>query len=216
MLKVAAFDFDGTLADSVDFCLAVFDKVFAKYMGENAPSREEIYQNFGMNEPGVLRYFMGRTVLEAEAEFIRLHRELHPQMCPALFAGIRELLLFLKEKHVELVLLTGRGCDTAAISLEYLGIKEFFSLCYFGAPEKNDKTGQLLHLCQTRQLKKEELVYVGDALSDAQASARAGIKCFSAAWAKSARIAELEKTNPGLVFKSVRDLQEHFAAELAG
>ena len=80
------------------------------------------------------------------------------------------------------MLLTGRGCDTAAISLEYLGIKEFFSLCYFGAPEKNDKTGQLLHLCQTRQLKKEELVYVGDhPVNDVDASRRAG---YTPVWVK--------------------------------
>ena len=31
MLKCIAFDFDGTLADSVDFCLQVFQKVFTKY-----------------------------------------------------------------------------------------------------------------------------------------------------------------------------------------
>ena len=42
MIKHVAFDFDGTLADSVEFCLAVFDKVFAKYMGEKAPDREAI------------------------------------------------------------------------------------------------------------------------------------------------------------------------------
>ena len=42
MLKLAAFDFDGTLADSVDFCLSVLDKVFERFMGENAPTREDI------------------------------------------------------------------------------------------------------------------------------------------------------------------------------
>ena len=30
MYKMIAFDFDGTLADSVDFCLEVFEKVFEK------------------------------------------------------------------------------------------------------------------------------------------------------------------------------------------
>jgi len=32
--KIIAFDFDGTPVDSVDFCLSVFDLVFAKFMGE--------------------------------------------------------------------------------------------------------------------------------------------------------------------------------------
>ena len=30
MYKLIAFDFDGTLADSVDFCLHVFELVFKK------------------------------------------------------------------------------------------------------------------------------------------------------------------------------------------
>jgi hypothetical protein len=34
------FDFDGTLAVSVDFCLAVLDKVSEKYMGKNTSARE--------------------------------------------------------------------------------------------------------------------------------------------------------------------------------
>ena len=74
MIKHIAFDFDGTLADSVDFCLYVFDTVFARYLGEKAPSREEIYQNFGMNEPGVLRFFIGKTLPEAELYFYDIHR----------------------------------------------------------------------------------------------------------------------------------------------
>jgi phosphoglycolate phosphatase-like HAD superfamily hydrolase len=69
MLKLAAFDFDGTLADSVDFCLSVFDKVFERFMGENAPTREDIYQTFGMNEPGVIRHFMQRFEPEADEYF---------------------------------------------------------------------------------------------------------------------------------------------------
>ena len=59
MIKLISFDFDGTLADSVDFCLEVFDIIFKKYMKEKAPSREDIFGCFGMNEEGVLRHFMG-------------------------------------------------------------------------------------------------------------------------------------------------------------
>ena len=56
MYKVIAFDFDGTLADSVDFCLEVFEKVFEKYLGDKAPTRESIYQNFSFG------YFLCDTI----------------------------------------------------------------------------------------------------------------------------------------------------------
>ena len=207
--KYIAFDFDGTLADSVDFCLAVFELVFKKYMGDAAPDREDIYQNFGMNEPGVIRHYMGKIVPEAENDFYFWHRDLHAEKCPELFPGIRELLINLKQNGVRLGILTGRSVTTCKISMDFLKLNEFFESVQTGSSERNDKTAQLLELMSKNNLKPEEIAYVGDALSDAEASIRAGIDCLSAAWAKSARVVELEKINPGKVFTSVSDLQKY-------
>ena len=209
MLKHIAFDFDGTLADSVDFCLSVFETIFARYMGENAPSREDIYQNFGMNEPGVLRFFIGKTLPEAEEDFYRIHRQKHKELCPAPFPGCIEFLEHLREKNLELSILTGRSETTCQISMEVLNMGKYFSSFQYGAPEKNDKTGHLLKLMREKSLAPDELLYIGDAVSDAEASQRANVRCLSAAWAKSARIGELEKINPDLVFTSVRSMQDY-------
>ena len=214
MIKLIAFDFDGTLADSVDFCLLVFEKVFAKYMGEKAPGREDIYQNFGMNEPGVLRFFMGHDNPEAEADFYRIHRELHPEMCPEVYPGCRELLEFIRSRNVEQMILTGRSETTCSISMEYLQLSDYFSAFQTGSPEKNDKSGQLCKIMEERGLKRDEIIYIGDAVSDAEACIKAGVTCLTAAWAKSARIPELEKINPGLVFKSVADMKKYLEARI--
>lgn len=214
MLKVIAFDFDGTLADSVDFCLAVFNKVFVKYMGEKAPSLEDIYQNFGMNEPGVIRFFMGEEKPEAEEDFYRWHRELHPEVCPEPYPGIIELLKFLRSKGVKLGVLTGRAKTTCHISLDCLNMNEYFDFFYYGSPEKNDKAGQLRNLIAENNLRDDEVAYVGDAVSDVLACQKANVRCYAAAWAKTARIAELEKLNPGFVFRSVADMQSAIAENL--
>ena len=215
MYKLIAFDFDGTLADSVDFCLEVFDIVFKKYMGERSPSKEHVYQNFGMNEPGVLKFYMGKFSPEAEADFYRLHRELHPEWCPETYPGCIELLQFLKQRGTTVTLITGRSETTCKISLDYLNLSSFFESVQNGSPEKNDKTGQLKKLLEKYSLAPEELAYVGDAVSDAEACIRAGVDCLSAAWAKSARIAELEKINPGKVFRSVEDMRNYLGSRLA-
>ncbi len=208
MLKVIAFDFDGTLADSVDFCLAVFNKVFAEFMGDKAPEQEEIYQNFGMNEPGVIRFFMGEENREAEEYFYKLHREMHPEICPAPYPGIISMLNFLKSKNIRLGILTGRSETTCHISLDCLKMNEYFDFFYYGSPDKNDKAAQLLDIIEKNNLRHDEIAYVGDAVSDVLACQKADVKCFVAAWAKSARIAELEKLNPDLVFRSVPDMQK--------
>ena len=214
MYKMIAFDFDGTLADSVDFCLEVFEKVFDKYMGDKAPTRESIYQNFGMNEPGVIKFYMGKMVPEAEEYFYKLHKEMHAERCPETYPGTRELLEFLKKNNVKLAIITGRSDTTCKISMDFLKLGHFFESFQTGSPERNDKTAQLLALVEKHGLKKEELAYVGDAVSDAEACIRAGVDCLSAAWAKSARVAELEKLNPGKVFCTVEAMQKYIAERI--
>lgn len=214
MIRHIAFDFDGTLADSVDFCLAVFDKVFGKYMGSKAPDREEVYNSFGMNEPGVIRHFMGGWNKEAEEDFYAFHRELHKEYCPAPFPGTVELLEFLRSRNVDMSIITGRSETTCNISLDFLDMKHFFLSAQYGSPEKNDKCAQLTGVIQKYALKPEELVYIGDAVSDVTACRRAGVTCLSAAWAKTARISELEEINPGLVFRSVGDMQKYIAKNI--
>lgn len=206
MIRHIAFDFDGTLADSVEFCLAVFEKVFAKYMGDKAPAREDIYTNFGMNEPGVLRFFMGRECPEAEQDFYEFHRQLHPEMCPAPFPGVIGLLEFLRSKPVDISILTGRSETTCNISMDFLDMGKYFCGFKYGSPEKNDKAGQLRELLKEHNLAADELLYIGDAVSDVVACRNAGVVCLVAGWASSARLAELEKINPGLVFRSVDDM----------
>lgn len=213
MIRHIAFDFDGTLADSVEFCLAVFDKVFAKYMGDKAPGREAIYANFGMNEPGVIRFFMGVNH-EAEEDFFSWHRELHGKMCPEPFPHVTEMLDFLLEKNVPMTILTGRSETTCNISLDFLNIRKYFSGAQYGSPEKNDKAGQLLYLMERHGLAPEEIVYVGDAVSDVTACRKAGVECLTAAWASSARLEELHQVNPGLVFLSVDAMQKYLAERL--
>ena len=208
MIKFAVFDFDGTIADSVDFCLYVFKKTFEKFM-EKVPLEEEIYQCFGMNEPGVIRHFIGHDCLDAEEYFYKLHRELHSEFCPETFPGVIGLLDLLKRKNIKMVLLTGRSETTAQISMECLKIGDYFSDFLYGSKEKSDKAPQMLSLLEKYNLNRDEMVYIGDAVSDAESSFRANVKCLSAAWTKSARIAELEKINPGMVFRTVSEMQEY-------
>ena len=212
MIKHIAFDFDGTLADSVDFCLAVFDRVFEKYMGDKAPEREQIYQNFGMNEPGVIRFFMGEWNADAESDFFRFHRELHMKYCPEPFPGTVSMLQMLKEYGIDMSIITGRSDTTCNISLELLKLQHFFSGAKYGSPEKNDKAAQLRELMSEKALAPEEVLYVGDAVSDVVACRNAGVECLSAAWASTARLAELEKINPGLIFYSVAEMEKFLDA----
>ena len=56
--------------------------------------------------------------------------------------------------------------------------------------------------------KSNEMIYVGDAVSDIEACNSVKIQCLSAAWAASTDCEQLEKYNSGYVFSSVRLLRD--------
>ena len=55
---------------------------------------------------------------------------------------------------------------------------------------------------------------MGDAVSDVTACRDAGVICLTAGWASSARLEELNRINPGLVFLSVGEMQKYIAEHL--
>jgi phosphoglycolate phosphatase len=134
-------------------------------------------------------------------------------MCPDVLPGCRQLLDFLYERNIPMSILTGRSETTCNISVEVLHLEKYFIDFQYGSLYRNEKSDQLRSLMNKYALKPDEIVYIGDAVSDVEACRAAGVKCFSAAWAKSARLAELEQINPGLVFHSpdalIGYLQEH-------
>ena len=93
--------------------------------------------------------------------------------------------------------------------MEYLDLQKYFSVYYTGSPERNDKSAQLMKLINDNNLQLDEIVYIGDAVSDVEACQKINVKCLAAAWAKSARINQLEAINPGLVFRTVKDMQSY-------
>ena len=63
-------------------------------------------------------------------------------------------------------------------------------------------------------LTAEEVLYIGDGVSDVTSSRKASIKCLSAAWAKSARMEVLKEVNGSLLFTSVKDMQNFLEEKL--
>jgi phosphoglycolate phosphatase len=78
-----------------------------------------------------------------------------------------------------------------------------------GSPDKNIKTEALINIQNKYGLSSNELVYVGDTVSDVISCNQAGIQCLSAAWAKSSDLKQLQEYNEGYVFQTIQSLQEH-------
>ena len=58
MIKLIAFDLDGTIGDTVPMCIRAFEKAVSPYAGHTLSERE-ITQTFGLNEVGMIKKVAG-------------------------------------------------------------------------------------------------------------------------------------------------------------
>jgi 3-deoxy-manno-octulosonate cytidylyltransferase (CMP-KDO synthetase) len=80
--------------------------------------------------------------------------------------GIKQLI----DKGLIIAIITGRGSDPLKFRLKNLGISDH----HFGVKHKGEKVRSLL---KKYDLKKEEVIYIGDDLNDLQAFDESGISC---------------------------------------
>ncbi len=207
MVKRIVFDFDGTLAFTVPLCMKCFHDAWEPHVGHKLTD-EEIFATFGFSEEGMIKQLMEPPYDAAMADLYKMYEELHPVLCPKLFDGVGELLEELKTL-VPLDLLTGKGATCCDISLGYFGLKDCFDIIIPGDPDKRHKVEGLRSIMERSNTKPEELLYIGDAVSDVTACKEVGVPCLSVGWTPDAKLDELEQLNPGLLFHTVADMRAY-------
>lgn len=212
MLKLVAFDLDGTIGETIDLCIQAFVEAVSPYTGKRL-SAEEIVQTFGLNEEGMIKKMAGEHWESALTDFYARYKAMHGRR-PSPFGGIEELIRKLRDRKVLVALVTGKGKVSCEITLERFGMERCFDCIEVGSPERNRKAEALRDLQHKYRLQPDELVYVGDAVSDVGACSEAGVRCLSAAWAQSADPIRLEKCNAGYVFLTVEAVAEYIMRAL--
>ena len=204
MIKLVAFDLDGTIADTIPMCIEVFEKAISPYVGHTL-SKDEIIQTFGLNETGMIKAVVKEQWEKALQDFYIKYEELHFQ-CDTPFEGIVPLINILKSKGIIVALITGKGQKSCEITLERLKMSHMFSDIMTGSEYKNCKKDSLLALMNKYNLSAEECIYIGDAITDVIASNEVGTKCLSATWCESSDKARLYEINSENVYESVLEL----------
>lgn len=216
MIKLVAFDLDGTIGNTLPLCIAAFKKAVAPCTG-NGLTEKEIIRTFGLNEEGMIKQLVaGDLWRKALADFYEVYEKMHG-MCPRPFDGIRELIGELKEKSVGIALVTGKGEKSCAISLRQFKMESCFDSIKTGSSEKNNKPENIRDLLAAYRLQPQEMLYIGDAVSDIEACRKVDVRCLSAAWAPEvADVSRLEECNKTNVFYSVESLRDFFREQSAG
>lgn len=212
MIRMIAFDLDGTIADTIPMCVKAFQESVSKYT-DHALSEKEVLDTFGLNETGMVKVVVGEHWEDALHDFYEKYEWMHSAVTEP-FAGIRSLMEFLKQRDIPLALITGKGERSCGISLEKLGMNQVFEEVLCGSQRAPVKREHMEFLIKKYAVPKTDFYYIGDTAEDIRACRKAGVTCLSAAWRENADSELLERENPELVFYSVDGLQNYIKKNL--
>lgn len=187
-LKCIIFDMDGTLTETNRLIFDSFNHIAERYQ-DRRYKEEEIVKMFGPPEETALLSIVGTDQIdEAMVDYLDFYRRQHAQLA-RLHPGMKEILELLKDAGCFVALFTGKGTHTTRISLEELGIKEYFDFTVTGNDVTNHKPSSegILKILDHFRLKPEEALMIGDAISDVKAAHEAGVKMAAVLWDSYAR-----------------------------
>lgn len=214
MIKMVAFDLDGTIGDTIPFSIEAFQQAVSPYAGHRL-SEPEIVKTFGLNEMGMIKAVTDSHWEKALHDFYQVYEKLH-ERCPFPYKGISSIFDLLDSNGIHVALIAGKGEKACAITLEKFGLMDRFCDIETGLENRLNKTEAIHGLLERYNLQKEEFYYVGDAVSDITASRNAGVICLSAAWGTPADLTELREMNAGRIFFTIKQLYGYLRNEITG
>jgi phosphoglycolate phosphatase/pyrophosphatase PpaX len=212
MIQGIIFDFDGTLADTLPLCIRAFRSSIEPRLGRSV-SDAEIIATFGPSERGTIKALIPQAYEEGVAAYLEHYEQYHADY-PDLFPGIQTLLGKLQQRNVRLALVTGKGEQSALMSLAFYQLTPYFSAFGYGDLSANSKTGNINRIVTDWQVRPEDVLYVGDAPSDILACRQAGVPIAAAAWASTAEPEQLAELKPDALFASVGAFHEWVLAQV--
>jgi len=190
--KLVIFDFDGTIADSLEMTIEIFNELSDKY-GFSKVNPEEVSQFKKLTPSQILEKFKiskwklpillkkGKDLFNSKIPFIRP------------FDGIKEVLAKLKSHDFIVGILSSNSKGNIELFLKNNNINTIS----FIHSESNlfGKSKAIKNVLKEQGLKLEEAIYIGDEVRDIEASKKCGIGCIAVAWGFNDKEI-LEKYNP--------------------
>lgn len=206
-MKTIVIDFDGTLCHSFPLVEYLFIKVYKDFTGKEM-TKEDLIPLYGPNELGIFE-----TLVEKENarlafyQYLKIYNDVHDEFVKDFIPGIREFLEILKEKNVDVYLLTGRTLESTCISLTRLDGWKYFKDLYYGDPKGAVKDELITNLSKDHNIDLKDILYIGDSLKDIQQCKKIGVDIISVAYDRPESFDRLNSFNPGNVVTTTEELK---------
>lgn len=198
------FDLDGTLTDTFRVCFIAFRETLRHFTGHTFTD-EEIMARFGPSEEGMLQRWVPDRWEACLRHYLTVYAREHRRIART-FPGIETALAALKDRGVPLAVVTGKGPQSATISLTQLSLTPYFDCVETGSPEGSVKPHCIRKVLAHWGIAPAGVAYLGDVTSDIEASRAVGVLPLAAAWEERSDSAALRALKPFAVFDTVAQL----------
>jgi pyrophosphatase PpaX len=195
------FDLDGTLTDTFRVCFLAFRETLQSFTGATFTD-DEIMAGFGPSEDGMFQRWVPDRWAECLQLYLIVYAREHRRIGRT-FPGVETALGLLRDRGIPLAVVTGKGPQSAAISLAQLGLTPYFDCIETGSPEGSVKPRCIRRILARWETPPERVAYLGDVPSDIQASQAVGVLPLAAAWEERSDDQALRALHPLAVFQAV-------------
>ena len=212
MLKAVIFDFDGTIGDTLKLVIESIREAVSPFMDREL-SDDEIADTFGPIEEGSILKFVDEKDYEEACKLLYdAYARLHKGITPKPFAGVVDLIKYLKSKNLIVILATGKGAKTCEISLKQYQMENLFDKVKTGSIIGGIKPQMMQEVIDEYKLSKDEVIYVGDAPTDIDAARQVGVKIASVLYGTRIEEEAVKAKNPDAICYSIEDVKKYLTS----
>ena len=187
MKKLAIFDFDGTLFDSIDDVVICFNKVLTMH-GLSTMTREEYIPCLGGNIDEIVALVLGdncasQNIDEIKDIYLKLYNESEKEHTIP-FENSHEILRKLQDKNVLLAINSNRlTYSLNEFVNRYFGDIDFLAVegHDYPHPSKPDPYG-VNKIMKLADVDAGDVIYIGDSSKDIETAKNAGVDCIIVKW----------------------------------
>ncbi len=184
-LRAILFDLDGTLIATRRLYVEAFSRALEPYVGLRL-SETEIMSRKPRAERRFLREIVGpEHAPECLERFYEHFEALHSTHFQGVYEGVPELLAALRSRGVPLGLVTGKSRRAWRITREHVELGSFHvEVLDDDVPDQKPDPSGVRQAVSALNVAPEEVVYVGDSLTDVEAARGAGVRAGAVLWCK--------------------------------
>lgn len=176
--RLILFDFDGTLLDSLNHAVVVYNRIAPK-LGFRSITDVETARSMPtrklLRALGIRFWSLHRLVRAYQEEVAR-----DPQKMP-FHNGISQLIEKLSQRQLQLGILSSNKEETIRRHLQEADLERHFAFVV-GYPKLFGKAKAMKRILRQHSLQRNQLLYVGDEVRDIEAGHKAGIDTVAVCW----------------------------------